>query len=141
MHLLCTGNPWHLLNKFDSLYLRLGCSHSISSTQGQCFCRNKSTYTITEQIIAGGKLAGHRHSICRPPFQRDSGSVATVVFWDRCACELCDAPDDALVHPTRCPLLPRESCSTLASVNGSQQFVRIFPPVAPKVLPGYCTRC
>jgi len=37
---------------FDRLYLCLGISHSTSYTQGQCFFRNRSTYTTTEQISA-----------------------------------------------------------------------------------------
>jgi len=49
---------------------------------------------VTEQIcMAGSRFTG-------TPFQCGSGSVATVVLWNRYACELCDAP----VQPTRCPL-------------------------------------
>jgi len=54
-------------------------SHFTSYTQGQCFFHIRSTYTTTEQIL-------HRWT----PFHC-SGSVATVVLWDRYACEVCDA--------------------------------------------------
>ena len=37
--------------KFDRHYLCLGFSHSTTYTQGQCFFRNRSTYTTTEQIL------------------------------------------------------------------------------------------
>jgi len=67
---------------------------------------NRSTYTTTEQILhRWGRFTG-------TPFQCGSGSVPTVVLRDHHACELCDAP----VQPTRCPLLPRESCSALVSM-------------------------
>ena len=49
-------------------------------------------------------------------------SVATVVFWDRYACELCDAP----AQPTRCPLQPREFCSAVPVVS---RLSENFPPV------------
>ena len=102
MHLFRTGMAF----KFDRLYLCLGFSHSTSYTQGQCFFRERSTYTPPNRsCIAGGRFTG-------TPFQCGSGSVATVVLRDNHACELCDAP----AQPTRCPLLPRESCSALVSM-------------------------
>ena len=58
MHLFRTGMAF----KFDRLYLCLGLSHSTSFIQGQCFFRNRSTYTTTEQILhRWGQV--HRHPV------------------------------------------------------------------------------
>jgi len=93
---------WHLKQRVGKHLFHTGMAFKFDRprTQGQCFFRNRSTYTTTEQIL---HRWGQFH---RPPFQCGSGRVATVVLWDRYTCELCNAP----VRPTRCPLIPRQSC-------------------------------
>ena len=62
--------------------------------QGQLIVREGTRYSRhrTDPASLGGRFTG-------TPFQCGSGSVATVVLWDRyVVCELCDAP----VQPTRC---------------------------------------
>jgi len=80
MHLFRTDMAF----KFDRLYLCLGFSHSTSYLPRPVLLlnHNRSMYTTTEQIL-------HRwRRFTGIPFQFGSGSVATVVLWDRYACEL-----------------------------------------------------